>query len=258
MKVLKNRLVIGTLSIVIALVLAFVAAPMFNTVVSEQSIVVRASKDIKQGDNITADMVERVKVGAFNLPDTVLHESSDIEGFYATAPIFQGDYFTTAKLSAEMPRLNPYLYELPIGKQAISIAIDSFAAGLSGKIEAGDIVSIFAPSTNNGTTGLDFGLVQFVKVLAVTMDDGEDNTINRKTEFAADGSEEAYSPATVTLQVSPRQAAVLTMLTKSHLVLVYRGADGSQFLSAQELYESQTASVTSLATNSSMEVPIYE
>lgn len=250
MKTFRSRIFLGSASIVLALIVCFFAAPYFTGIVNAQATVVRVAKPIAQGSKITPDMLELVTVGAYNLPASVIRDIAGAEGLYAVVPMLSGDYLTPEKFTAEMTRQNPYLYTLPQGKLALSIPITSFAAGLSGKLQAGDIVSILNGSPKN-TNHVDdsaasyqsMDLLSYVKVLAVTLDNGADSNLEHKTEYAPDGSEKKYSPATVTLEVSPRQAALLVTMDKTHLVLVYRGdeAVSQAFLEQQQAYEDMLA-----------------
>ena len=72
MSVIKNRTVIGILCIVLSLVICFVVTPLFNKSISKKTEIVRVVKPIKIGDEITKDMVKRVEVGAYNLPEDVV------------------------------------------------------------------------------------------------------------------------------------------------------------------------------------------
>lgn len=72
MNIFKNRTVIGLLCIVLSLVICFAITPMFNRTISEKTEIVRVTKNIRIGDEITKDMVKLVEVGAYNLPESVV------------------------------------------------------------------------------------------------------------------------------------------------------------------------------------------
>ena len=69
MKIFRNRTVIGVLCILLALIICFGVTPLFSRSASEKTEIVRVTKDIKEGDEITAEMVQTVEVGAYNLPE---------------------------------------------------------------------------------------------------------------------------------------------------------------------------------------------
>ena len=142
MKIFRNRTVIGVLCILLALIICFGVTPLFSRSASEKTEIVRVTKDIKEGDEITAEMVQTVEVGAYNLPQNLMTDKKEVVGKYATADLAAGDYILSSKLSAVPAAENAYLYNLDGKKQAISVTIKSFATGLSGKLESGDIVTV--------------------------------------------------------------------------------------------------------------------
>ncbi len=114
------------------------------------------------------------------------------------------------------------MYNLDGSKQAVSITIKSFANGLSGKLQSGDIVSVIAPDYKKlGATVIPPEL-KYVEVVSVTASSGYDaNTGEKKTN-----EDERELPSTVTLLVTPEQGNILASLEadgKTHLSLVYRG-----------------------------------
>lgn len=145
MSVIKNRTVIGILCIVLSLVICFVVTPLFNKSISKKTEIVRVVKPIKIGDEITKDMVKRVEVGAYNLPEDVVRTMEEVTGKYASAAMVPGDYIIHSKIADEPAAENAYLYSLNGEKQAVSLSIRAFANGLSGKLISGDIVSVIAP-----------------------------------------------------------------------------------------------------------------
>ena len=147
MKIFRNRTVIGVLCILLALIICFGVTPLFSRSASEKTEIVRVTKDIKEGDEITAEMVQTVEVGAYNLPQNLMTDKKEVVGKYATADLAAGDYILSSKLSAVPAAENAYLYNLDGTKQAISVTIKSFAVGLSGKLESGDM--IFASEPKN-------------------------------------------------------------------------------------------------------------
>ena len=212
MKIFRNRTVIGVLCILLALIICFGVTPLFSRSASEKTEIVRVTKDIKEGDEITAEMVQTVEVGAYNLPQNLMTDKKEVVGKYATADLAAGDYILSSKLSAVPAAENAYLYNLDGKKQAISVTIKSFATGLSGKLESGDIVTVIvADYQGKGETAIPPEL-QYVEVISVTA---------------------------VTLLVTTEQAKVLAELEQDselHLALVYRGTpeNAAKFIAAQD------------------------
>ena len=83
MNIFKNRTVIGLLCIVLSLVICFVITPMFNRTISEKTEIVRVTRNIRIGDEITKDMVKLVEVGSYNLPESVVRNIDEVIGKYA-------------------------------------------------------------------------------------------------------------------------------------------------------------------------------
>ncbi len=233
MKIFRNRTVIGVLCILLALIICFGVTPLFSRSASEKTEIVRVTKDIKEGDEITAEMVQTVEVGAYNLPQNLMTDKKEVVGKYATADLAAGDYILSSKLSAVPAAENAYLYNLDGKKQAISVTIKSFATGLSGKLESGDIVTVIvADYQGKGETAIPPEL-QYVEVISVTASSGYDANTG---EVVA----EKELPSTVTLLVTTEQAKVLAELEQDselHLALVYRGTpeNAAKFIAAQDV-----------------------
>ena len=256
MKIFRNRTVIGVLCILLALIICFGVTPLFSRSASEKTEIVRVTKDIKEGDEITAEMVQIVEVGAYNLPQNLMTDKKEVVGKYATADLAAGDYILSSKLSAVPAAENAYLYNLDGKKQAISVTIKSFATGLSGKLESGDIVTVIvADYQGKGETAIPPEL-QYVEVISVTASSGYDANTGEVVD-------EKELPSTVTLLVTTEQAKVLAELEQDselHLALVYRGTpeNAAKFIAAQdalieELYaepEPENSSETAEGTES--------
>jgi pilus assembly protein CpaB len=232
LKIFRNRTVIGVLCILLALIICFGITPLFSRSASEKTEIIRVTKDIKEGDEITAEMVQTVEVGAYNLPQNLMTDKKEVVGKYATADLAAGDYILSSKLSAVPAAENAYLYNLDGTKQAISVTIKSFATGLSGKLESGDIVTVIvADYQGKGETAIPPEL-QYVEVISVTASSGYDANTGEVVD-------EKELPSTVTLLVTTEQAKVLAELEQDselHLALVYRGTpeNAAKFIAAQD------------------------
>lgn len=234
--ILKNRTVIGLACIVLSLFICFGLTPLFNNALKAQTEIIRVTKGIKKGEAITANHVERVKVGAYNLPETVVKSPEGLKGKYALADFMKGDYILASKLTEHPVKENEYLYDLDGSKAAISVSIKSFALGLSGKLQNGDIVSIIASDYGEFRETIIPPELKYVEVLAVTNSKGIDGQMDL-TDNNQD--EEKELPSTVTLLVNTTQARILADLeakSKIHITLVYRGdeANSKKFLEVQE------------------------
>lgn len=235
MKIFKNRTTLGILCIVISLLICFGITPLFNKTISQKTEIVRVVKEIKLGDKITKDMVQTVEVGGYNLPENVIKNKDTVVGTFATADLSVGDYILNTKISKTPVQDNAYLYRLNGEKQAISLTLKTFASGLSGKLQSGDIVSVIAPDyKKQGLTVIPPEL-KYVEVISVTAPSGYD----ANTGEVIENEDERELPTTVTLLVTAEQSNILAELEsdgKSHVSLVYRGdsKQAEKFISIQE------------------------
>ncbi len=242
---LKNRIVLGAICIVVSLIICFGLTPMFNHVVKAKVELVRVTKEIKKGEQITASMLTKVEVGGYNLPASVVLELNDVVGKYANADLYKGDYILKDKLSDSPMLKNAYLSNLNGKNRAISVSIKSLAGGLSGKLEPGDIVSLIASDVGELRETMLLPELTYVEIIATTASDGLDNNIQEQS-----GEEENELASTITVLVSPEQARLLAELEQTgriHAALVYRGSreNAKKFLNEQEtllneLYPSKT------------------
>lgn len=235
MKLFKNRTVLGIFCIAVSLLICFAITPLVNAGLSKKVAIVRFNQMVQEGEQITKNMVDVVEVGNHNLPENVVRNLADVEGKYLTATVYAGDYILTDKISEEPSAENKYLYNLNGEKQAMSITINTFAEGLSGKLKSGDIVSVIEPDyLGSGETVIPAEL-KYVEVIAVTAKSGYDaNTEEQRTE-----EEEKELPSTVTILVRPEQSRLLARLEAEgeiHLSLVFRGEaeKALEFIKAQD------------------------
>ncbi len=231
---LKNRIVVGLLCIITALLICFGLTPMFNDALKSKVELVRVTTEIKKGDQITAGQISTVEAGGYNLPFDVVYKKEDVIGKYANADLYKGDYILKTKLSDTPMLKNEYLSKLNGENRAISITIKSFAAGLSGKLERGDIVSLIASDVREARKTLIPTDLQYVEIIAATDSSGNDRNLqeqpkdDRDTELAS----------TITVLATPEQATLLAELEqtgKLHAALVYRGSaeNAQKFLDEQ-------------------------
>lgn len=236
MNFLKNRTVLGVICIAIALVICFLITPLFNASASKTAEIIRMKNDVKIGQEITEKDIETVEVGAYNLPSEVIRSKEEIVGKYVASELLKGEYVLPAKISDTPANENNYLYGLTGEKRAISVTIPSFAAGLSGKLQSGDIVSVIACDYKESGETVVPDELQYVEVIAATDKKGSDKG---EVVVTSDGEEEADLPSTITLLVTPMQANILAELElngDTHIALVYRGAaeNAAEFIKAQE------------------------
>ena len=232
---MKNRTIIGIVCIVLALVVTFAVAPLVNKLSDSRTDIVRLKNDIVQGHMIQESDIEVVTVGSTGLPINIITKKEAVVGKFAACDLKANTDLLQSMISDKSDSADDVFHTLDGKKQAISITISSFAGGLSGKLENGDIVSlvIFENETNEATIP---GGLTYVKVITTTTAEGYDKDELTPNE---DGTYEL--PTTLTLLVNPTQAKMLVEYENRgviHADLVYRGDSktAQKFLDAQDLY----------------------
>ena len=232
---MKNRTIIGIVCIVLALVVTFAVAPLVNKLSDSRTDIVRLKSDIVQGHMIQESDIEVVTVGSTGLPTNIITKKEVVVGKFAACDLKANTDLLQSMISDKSDSADDVFHTLDGKKQAISITISSFAGGLSGKLENGDIVSlvVFENETNEATIP---GGLTYVKVITTTTAEGFDKDELTPNE---DGTYEL--PTTLTLLVNPTQAKMLVEYENRgviHADLVYRGDSktAQKFLDAQDLY----------------------
>ena len=229
-KKIGNRTVIGIVCIIAAFAVCFGVAPLVNQMADEQVEIVRMRSTLLKGSCITESDIEVVKVGAYNLPKEVIRDKNEVIGKYTTADMYRGEYLLPERLTSDVNTATDILGSLEGNKKAISISIGSFALGLSGKLETGDIISVIVYDSKERTTFTPPEL-SYIRVITSTTSSGVDK---------ADVTDKSQ-PVTVTLLVNQAQAELLAKYEKTasmHFTLEYRGdaAIAKQYLDRQEQY----------------------
>ena len=232
---MKNRTIIGIVCIVLALIVTFGVAPLVNKMADSRTDIVRMKKDVEQGHLISENDIEVVTVGSHGLADGTITKKEEVVGKFAACDLKVGDSLFSSKLSDKSDSADDVFHTLNGEKQAISITISSFAGGLSGKLENGDIISLIVFENDTREAIIPAGLT-YMKVITTTTKDGSDKDELTPNE---DGTYEL--PTTVTLLVNPQQAKMLVEYENTgiiHADLVYRGDSktAQKFLDAQDLY----------------------
>ena len=134
------------------------------------------------------------------------------------------------------------LNTIPDGMVAISITTQTLASGLSDRLQSGDIIRLYHYDDTNALEPVtDIPELRFVEVLSVTDADGLD--IDYTTPPAED--EEKQQTASITVQVTPEQAMLLTQYENQGILHVALVSRGNETL-AQELLDRQSDILTGL------------
>lgn len=232
---MKNRTIIGLVCIVLAIAVTFLVAPLVNRMTSDSTDVIRLSKNITRGTQITTEHLEVVSVKKDSIPIGVINDVNKILGKYAASNLYSGDYLTAAKLAGEAISADDAFASLD-GKVAISVPISSFAGSLSGKLENGDIVRFYIRRGGTNETAYVPGALQWVKIVTTTTGSGVDQDKITENE---DGSHDM--PSTITILANEAQAKLLAQISGTstiHLALVYRGdlKTAQTYLDMQDAY----------------------
>lgn len=214
-KKIGNRTVIGIVCILVAFAICFLVIPMMGRSGAEQIEIVRIKQTVTKGSMIGDGDIEIVSVGAYNLPDAVIKHKEEVVGKYAKGDIYPGEYLLPSKLTADIGTATDILESLNGDQKALSLTIGSFAQGLSGKLETGDIVSVIVYSQKDGFAYTPQEL-QYIRVITSTTSTGVDKADIKDTT----------QPVTVTLLVNQAQAELLAQYEKTasmHFALEYRG-----------------------------------
>lgn len=223
--IFRNRTIIGAVCILLAVLVCFGITPLFNAGLKAQTEAVRVKAEvIPRGTYITADMVEVYTRGASGMSDAIATSLDEVVGRYTDVELRKNTDVNTGWLSSEPLTQYEYLTKLDGSKVAISVTIPTFAKGGSGKVEAGDIIMLFATDKDTGETTQPPEL-KYVEVLAATQSSGADKEYQAPQDDEEENPEESL-PSTITLLVNTEQAQLLAHLEESnslHLAFVYRG-----------------------------------
>ena len=242
----NSRFLYGILSILLAAIIAFIAIPTVTRKTNSKVEIIRITTALDRGDPITAKDVELAEVGGFNLPDNVATKLEDVIGTYAASSLYPGDYILSGKVSSTPLSSDLTLNAIPDGMVAISITVQSLAAGLSDKLQSGDIIRLYHYNDLSGTLNVvqDIPELKFVKVLSVSDSKGLDIDYTKQPEE----DEERLQTATLTVQATPEQAILLTQYENEgmlHVALISRGNEAL----AKDLLNQQAEILTQLYEN---------
>lgn len=190
----KGKL-IGAISIFTALAIAIIFYGATAMTINDAVEVVRAKTDIVQGKAITDDDIELIKVSKYNLASNVITDKENVVGKFASVNMKTGDYIFTSKLSKTAMGTDTQLANLKDGQVAISFSVDSLAAGLSNKLQGGDVIRLYSYDSQTGVQ--EHPNLLYVSVLSVSDSTGAEANKDASTTTAY---------ATITISATPEQA----------------------------------------------------
>jgi pilus assembly protein CpaB len=244
MSIFRNKLFIGCVCILLAVLVGFVLIPSLNKQQTGTAVVLQIKQDIQEGDSISKNQLEPVVVPQLVAPKNAVKSIDEANGKLAAHDLYAGDFLTAGELATTQETLDAFRKGTAHNMHVIAITLPSLAAGLSGKLQPGDIVSVLSiPNANSLNRTLDgtspesayqqsetepaaviWDELKAVEVCAVTTAKG------KTPDMSADSPE---LPATVLLYVTDLQAERLVELEQTgrlHLMFVARSSDADKYL----------------------------
>jgi pilus assembly protein CpaB len=193
-----------------------------------------ANKDIPKGTIITAESLSTNIIPEQYLQPQAVSTAERVLGMVAVLPISKGEQITLSKL-VQPRQLGGLAEGTPIGKRAITIAVDSLA-GLGGMIKPGDYVDVIAllPVPVTTAEGKQVNqiavmpLFQNVLILAVGQNTGSISaaTAGKKTQ---EGERRSENSSLITLALDPQEANLIAFVQEQgKLRLTLRSPADSQ------------------------------
>ena len=224
MKYIKNRYVIFALCLILAGVIAFVIVPKSNKNMAESVDVVKVTKQIEKNTQITEDMLEIKQMPKQAVTQSTITDKKQIVGKVSNVQLLTEDNLVMQKFTEVGTETDKALYEMDNSEQlAISVTLANLASSVSGKIQPGDVVSVYG-FINETKQLADYTDLQYIEVIGVSNSSAEELS-TRNSDSETDSSDKVV-PATVTLSVNRNQAQELVVLENTssiHIVFVGRG-----------------------------------
>ena len=229
---MKNRTLIGLVCIIVSLVVVFGGSILLNRSQTKTVFILTATQDIQEGQKITDKNVGIKEIAEGSAADASAtypnKKTADAnlakcvsENWYAKFGMIAGDQLTAKKVTTESVNINTALSSLTGEKVAISIKLNALEGQLTGKLQAGDVVSLICSDKKKKESTIPLAF-QYVQLYALTTKEGIDGE-----EGMVDSEGKKVMPATATLLLTPLQATMLkaeiTNNGTPYVVLVYRG-----------------------------------
>lgn len=244
----RNKIFILAACSITVFCIIFIGIPRYTEKTKETMKVVRVSEDVPKDTLIQQNMLTMKEIGGFNVPKDVITDPKAIMGKYSSVDLLKTDNLVTSKFKDDKSMPDQFLYGMN-GKTAISVSVKTLAAGLSGKLLPGDVVSVLVYSKDNQQYTeeqgympqkgkvLDYPNLEFLEVGAVTNSKAQDTdqVMINQNKSSSSGSTDTIIPTTITLLASKEQARELVDAENSGTIhVVFRGRDRE----AEKLLES--------------------
>jgi pilus assembly protein CpaB len=177
-----------------------------------------AVKDIPLGEPLSSAMVKQEPWPKDKVPPGALLNIEDVEGRRIRQRLFAGEPILENKLLSKGASAQGASAVIPVGYRVVSVQVDSVSG--SGLILPGDRVDVLVYLVSNTQNSIaetsTRTVLQDVKVFAV----------NDVVDLDKDGKDKSISAKTISLLVTPAQAAKVTLASEmGKLRLVMRGPE---------------------------------
>lgn len=238
MNFFRNKKLIGIVCLFAAGYFAWGYVPGLAAKVKETTTVIRVVNNIPKNTEIKKEMLQEVEVSKFKLSTNVIKDSKEIIGKFSRVDLFTGDNLTPEKFLDKKLLEDAFLYKSTDEKRgAVSVTVKSLAAGLSGKLMPGDIVTVkvFIKDKGAGNSGTfkAYPRLQYVEVGAINNNKAQDTYVLKNKEDKDKVATDTIVPATVTLLADEKQAEDLIEaenIGAIHIVFMGRGFDAKALL----------------------------
>lgn len=276
MKLLRNRFLLGLLCIGLGLAVSLLAIPKLTKDRAPNMVTaVRLKSDVSVGEEIRADMLEAIAVDKSIIPDSAITSPDGVTGQFAAADLFAGDFLIPAKARTQQDNLDYLKTATEKGLRLVSITLPSLAAGVSGKVLPGDVISIMAlmktqsadtsqtldpepivDSNGQGSVSSDsneeavmssgqynpdmqiFPELRYLEVFSLSASDGAEASVSNRP----DDEKKNTLPATLTVFATEQQALLLAELESNATIHISRvsGSDqAADFIESDRIVMSQ-------------------
>ncbi len=236
---LRNKIFILIICSIAAFCLVFIGIPKYTAKTKETIQIVRVADNIPQNTLIQDNMLTTVEIGKYNVPNDIIKDKKLIIGKYSAVDLLRTDNLVPSKFKESKSMQDQFLYDIN-DKVAISISVKSLAAGLSGKLLPGDVVSVLvyrkteqAYNDQQGYTPSagrvqDYPNLEYLEVGAVTNNNAQDTdqVKSKNKSGSSSSSSDTIIPTTITLLATKEQAQELVDAENSgNIHIVFRGRD---------------------------------
>jgi len=215
-----------------------------NQIARELTTVVVVRKPIGRGYQIQEEHVEARRIPVEFAHKSMPQSLEDVLGRVATVAMYEGEYVMSNKITSIGARAGLATL-IPAGLRAYSIMAASSANRVSGLINVGDRVDVLLTKSSSGggmhDSSVSETLLQNVEVMAV--DRIVDNTGPNKGGVSVEKNDTRAS--TVTLMVTPKQAAVLGLGQKEGVLsLSLRNPEDQSITLSEEISNADLSDAT--------------